>query len=1113
LHNRLFKARARADRTMAVLISGVPGSGKTHLARQYVFTQREDYPGGIFWIDSRSRESSYKCFWEIAQTATLVDHKEAYDPSYVNTVRNWLHTRHEWLLVFDGISFDHDDDINEFRPFLPWNKRCSIIYTSIDATLRKKQRLFEPYCLSMPRMRVEDACKLLFKDLGIKKPTQEQVHKATELVGYYECLPLAIHAIGHRLNATNKPIEKYRVKYQITDKKLAEPFLGIMNDLYRLNKRQALNLINLLSFLGPHVPVGLLNLGKAAMSAENTEILSSAQIGEEPDLDTTLGTLIHYGLIERTLDTHLSSIQNLSAQHSSDEIATDAAPTPGIPGLTESLTESSAGGFFSVYRDGSVVDVLIMHNVVQRFCRDELRIKDEEYKDVLKKNDPGFYSSWLIVATRFLCKSYENAKEKMAHYHDCGIVRDYREYETHASNLAGLFPKKSAISSHPPVLGEAREYLRQLMKSISSEIVRMSPSSSQEGSRNQRSVFDRSSSSSSSFPESSADESFSRQSTWNWGDAGSPRAESPEQIMAPPRFNLELFPPHIFRQPCDESEGGYETDGEAKQAPRISPARSQMSQATEQASPKTQSPPAASDGKEWHVVDRHSKPRLPKDRQSIRRTKGIRRLRGTKPASPMVTVSHIQGRGSSSRVSSEEKNASSPILASAAEKALAAVRRHSNGQATAGRPNLTVNPSSKENVPTYASVAARRMLEAEPPSRRPASMPPFRGPESAPGLQIEPSAESLDGPASYLFASPLAHEVTTNELMFEPLSRSTYSEPGSDFLSPQPLQLELQTAPGSQIESRRSSLAHIYDPAREPSASTPSLMPCQPAARGLSASTPALLPYPSPLPYDEDISITVPVPRQRPSSSRQAGQSFSSPPSRPPPVAHPSAIMPGALPVQVTLSDGPLPQAHERPGPEPLTRDFSGYSHQSWATEPVRYPPRFSPIPSPHQSGEMSGNATPGILPQTPMAQRSMAQSQTLSGVTGGSLSESALQSNARYPPVSASQPRLGSVDERMRELSIAWNPEVEPAQLLQLGEHRVDVRDARQRLHESARLQTPRHVPRYQLYHSNRSGPLIHDGSHVYAPAPPVEVYGRRPRSGSSPARPDYDRLGFRTP
>jgi hypothetical protein len=795
-------------------------------------------------------------------------------------------------------------------------------------------------------------------------------------------------------------------------------------------------------------------------------------------------------LIERTLDTHTSSVQNTSAQHSSDDMGIDVTPTPGLPGLTESMTESSAEGFFSIYSGSSVVDVVKMHSVVQRFCRDELRIKDEEYKDTLTKNDPGFYDSWLIVATRFLCKSYETAKEKMAHYHDCGLVRDYREYETHASSLAELFPKKPAMGSHPPVLREAREYLRQLLRSISNEIDRMSPGSSQEASRNQRSVFDRSSSSSSSFPESSADEGLSRQSTWNWTDSVSARAESPEEIMAPPRFKLDLFPPHIFRQAGYESEDGYETDGEAKQAPRISPVLSQMSQATEKPSPKTQSPPAPSDGNEWQMVDRHAKPRPSKDRQTLRRTRGIRRLRGTKPATPLVKVSTVHGRGSSSRVSSDGKGSSS-ILASAAEKALAAVRRYSNGQADSTSLSAIPVPAGKENVATYASVAARRMLEAELPPRRPASMS-LRGPESAPGLQMKPSAESLDGKAGYLFASPLAHEVTTHELMSEPLSRSTYSEPGGDLLSQQLPQLELRTAPGSRLESRRSSLAHIYDPVRE-----------------LSASTPTLLPHPPPLPYDEDISIT--VPRQRTSSSRPASR-----PTSRPPVPHPSAIMPGALPLQVTLSDGPLPQtqALERPGPDPFTRNSFGFSHQSWATEPVRYPPRFSPVPSfQQQPSEIARSSTPAI-PQTQTFQQPMAQSQTLSGAgswTGGSLSDSALQSDALYPPMSLSHPRLGSVDERLREMSLAWNPEVEPAQILQFGGHRVDVRDARQRLHETARLQTPRHVPTYQLYHPNISGPLIQDGNHLYAPAPPLEVSGRRPRSGSSPPRPDYDGLGVR--
>ncbi|KAJ5494100.1 hypothetical protein N7463_010187 [Penicillium fimorum] len=1097
LHNRLFKAKARRENTMAVLISGVPGSGKTHLARQYVFTHRDCYPGGIFWIDAKSRESTYKCFWEIAQKATLVEQMVTVNPEYnetekyVNAVRLWLQTRRDWLLVFDGVTFDRDDDINKFREVLPWSKQCSIIYTSVDTTLRKKQRLYEPYCLMISRLQVEDACKLLFKDLGIKRATPEQISKATRIVEHYECLPLAIHAIGHRLNATGKPIEKYHVKSQVTDKKLAEPFLSIMNDLFRLQQKQALHLINLLSFLGHQVPVGLLNLGRAAMAAENLEIQTSAQAGEDPDLDTTLGTLIHYGLIERISDADLFQQRSSMHRFEGDQMSSNVK---AVPELSDSLTESSQEGFFSIYRHEPVVDVVKIHSVVQGFCRDELRIKDEENKGTMNKNDPGFFDTWLIVVTRFLITSYEAAMERMAHYEDCGLVRDYREYETHASRLLELFPKKATIDFHPPIVRETRENLRQLTKFISKEIANMSPSSSHHSIRKQKSVFDRSSSSSSSFRDSSADEGLSRRSTFNWSDLGSPRAESPEEMtMPPPRFRLELFPPHIFRQNGYESEEGYETDGEVMEAIPISPSMSQMSQATEKPikTPPSSSTPPTIGLSEWQVVNRHSKPRLNKEDQIKRWKKGSRRFRDTKIDTPLVKLSSVQGKGSSSRTSAAEM-ASSLTPASEAEQALAAVRRYSDSQASADAPQPTITPppANKENMPTYANVATRRMLEVDATVKRhPSPVPvmqaldPASGLHSNDGLQIKPSTESLDSQAGYTFTSPLAHDVS-GELMTEPLSRSTYSEP--EFNMPNYHQgTNLHTAPGSRLPSRRASVAHLGVP------------------RGLSASVPSLLPHPPPLPHDENISVA--FQGRRRSSQLASGPITASDDPRPSPIAHPSAIMPGTLPLSnPNIHVGSAP---ERSTPEPMSRNSSGYSHQSWATEPVRYPPRFSPIPSYQQTAEM--------IPTPPPSMQH--QQQILAG-TGGWTSElplmgSALQVDHNYPsPPLSSHGQLGSMDERLKYPDQGWDPELEPARYLHFGGHRVDVRDARHRLHESARLLPP-YPHQYHLYHPNLSGPLIQHDGQVYVPAPRLGVYGNgtRTRSGSSPSRSNYADLGMR--
>ncbi|CAI7647783.1 unnamed protein product [Penicillium bialowiezense] len=988
LHNRLYKAKARAKRTMAVLVSGVPGSGKTHLTRQYVFTQRDCYPGGIFWIDSKSREASSKCFWEIAQATHLIEKKQTtdanYNPAntYVNEVRNWLQNRQDWLLVFDGITFTDEDEINLFRNFLPWNKNCSIIYTSVDTTLRKKQRLYEPYCLMIPRLQVEEACKLLFKDLGITRPTPEQVLKATRIVEYYECLPLAIHAIGHRLNATGKPIEKYHVKSQVTDKKLAEPFLSIMNDLFRSKEEQALRLINLLSFLGHQVPVGLLDLGRSVMTDQGMEIQTSARTGDVPDLDTTLGTLIHYGLIERTSDADI--FQQRSSMHSSDSDAKN------LPDLSDSLTESSQEEFFSNYRHGSAVDVIKIHSVVQGFCRDELRIQDEELKGVLRKGEDGYFDMWLMTATKFLIKSYEVAVDRMDTYPDCGLVRDYREYETHASRLAEQYPKKASRNLHSLRLWQTRAALQQLMKKISKRIQDMSPSSSQHLARHQKSVFDRSSSSSSSYRESSADGGLSRRSTFNFSDLGTPRAESPEQIMGPPRFKLELFPPHIFRRAGYESEEGYETDGEAKGGIRMSPALSQASQTTEKPNISTpsSSPPGLPVSSGWNAANRAQKRKHSKERVQSKKTRGPfkrDRFGDTKVDTPLTEVSTIQGLGSSSRSPSSDTRRFS--TASAAEKALAAVRQLSRSQPRSETPNPTNTPPMNNEVnnenplafPRYDSLAARRISEIESTVNRPSSVPVSRALDHSSGLPMKASIESLDARAGYAFGSPLSHEWTQQELM-EPMSRLTYSESGMEVFSQPMGGVDFHTAPGSRAPSRRASLAQLEPP------------------RSLSASVPTLIPVP-PLPYDEDISVT--RPRRRRSSQLASGALTPS---------HPSVIMPGALPTPPDLA-GPVGSAPERLIPGPMSRNSSTFSHQSWATEPVRYPPRFSPYPSFTQQAE----PIPG-----PMI--TAEQQQMLGGSWTSDLSmNSGLQSDPLYA-AAPHQRRLSSMDERVKFLDPNWD-------------------------------------------------------------------------------------------
>ncbi|KAF9891079.1 hypothetical protein FE257_005014 [Aspergillus nanangensis] len=1066
LHNRLFKSRKRPNHVRAVLISGVPGSGKSHLARQYVWTYRDCYPGGIFWIDAKSSESIFKCFWDIAQAALLTNGPEFQLPSsersqkFVEEVRNWFQTLDGWLLIFDGIAFSHEEDINNFKQFLPFKEKCSIIYTSVDSTLRRKQRLFEPYCIQIPPLQVEDACKLLFKDLGIRSPNPQQIRKATALVKHYECLPLAIHAMSHHLSIIRKPIEKYQIDSHLTDKKVAEPFLRIMNDLYQMGHFEALNLINLLSFFGHHVPVGLIMLGRIALEAWSVEILTSSGPGERGDLDTTLGILIRYGLIERSSDAYALQAAIVSPRSEKESILDMKAVAPD---LSESQTESSQEAFFSLYQNSGSIDFIKIHSVVQGFCRDELKIMDDEPGQKTFTANPsnaGFYVSWLAVATRVFCKSYENARKRMGLPDDYGLVKDYREYETHASRLAELFPKRT--NNEPEMVRDIREELKQVRKSISNEIERISPSSSQESIRKHRSVFDRSSSSSSSVPDS-VENGPSRHTTW---DETEPEVESPQEMpKAPHNLSLKPFLPHIFREPTIEKDG-YETDGETEKAfHRTSPALSQMSSTTERTiSSQASTPSQSTDEQGWHVVPPRMKPKPSRPRQIRGRPRFPRGIRRPKPAAPILKVETAQGKSASSGGTRGRKSSVS------ASEALIKVHNASPHQSQSHiLKGPWFQPSvKKENVPTYATVVAKSLGEtASPLKPRSASSPGGRARPTYLGLRTKASGESLLSCSTNMPGSP---ELRPNRLV-----ESAYNEPDQVFLTQELNALDLRTSLDPRYHTRHPSTIRQMAPV--------SMM-------DMSASTP-LLP---PLPYDSNIDVSYARPRPsgttRPTTLSQATTNMSV-------ISHPSAIMPGASSPPSVTAEPPLGYTSD-PAPEPMTRGPSGQSHQSWSTEPVRYPPKMSPIP-------------PACQPLGPVGTApAISQQQVLSGTGSWAGELQTHHPSQKMAPVfqadvayaSHLRPQ-GSLEEELAVVGSRWDPE--SSQTLHFGGHRVDVRDARQRLVGYRAYEmglSPPAMPPYSVYHSNLSGPLIHHEGPIQQSQEPQQL---RPRSGSSPTHPGF--------
>ncbi|KAL2838880.1 hypothetical protein BJX68DRAFT_279705 [Aspergillus pseudodeflectus] len=1055
LHTRLFKAKKRVEHLTAVLIAGVPGSGKSHLARQYVWTHRDDYPGGIFWVDAKSRQSTYKCFWDIAQAATLTDGEEFQNPDtkssskYVDAVRQWLQSRQEWLLVFDGVSFNHDDDINHFKQFLPFRERCSIIYTSVDKTLRKKQRLYEPYCLQVLPLEIEDACKLLFKDLGIKRPTKEQVRKATEVVTHYECLPLAIHAISHRLSATDKPIEKYHINSHLIDEKLAEPFLSIMYDLYWGEHFPALNLINLLSFLGHQVPVGLITLGKSFLEAWDIEVFTSSRHGERGDLDTTLGILIRYGLIERTSDQY-PLLQTPSPR--SEKYALD--PKAVMPDLSESQTESSQEGFFTTYQSSGVSDIIKIHSVVQGFCRDELKIMDKEIRNQPESSqaNAGFYDSWLVVATRVFCTSFENAKCRMDRVDDCGSVKDYREYETHASQLMKNYPKRNRATAPYGIVADSLKQLKEALKTIRSEIDRISPSSSQESIRKHRSVFDRSSSSS-SFPDSTASDGPSRQLTLDFDDIV--RSESPEQRLSPQKVNLGPIIPHIFRRSTHESEelrtdyradkedegylrhdgysknDGYVTDDESSKA--RSPAMSQISIGTERPRSHPSSPPQDDEG--WHVVENPVRNRPVTKGQPQSQPKPLRRrpafprsIGDSKPVAPVLQKTPAWR-------SAPEVLTARDIPYRTASEALVAV---SKGSPPASNDNLNrprIEHGQKENAPTYASVA--KLAHHIPTDQTPSQL------QSHPSSRLD-ALDLMGAPDSHHYGT---HRISNPRLVPEDLSAST---PILGIPYENNIEIKIPRRPR---ESNAASVSAIPSAFTSKSSTSLGSINQHPSAIMPGASPPSSLPA----------SGSEPMSRN-PSGQSQSQQSG----------AWSSATATASDPQYRTFA--PPPQSH----PTYYTQQQNTHlltGAGSWTSDtPTLSGQRISPVPGPIQlQGPVTGSGLASGPSYAAVAQRRYIPPLDM-GLDFEMDPEPEVHDSIWSPPASSSAAGAGNLGVGVGNGTMHF------------GAHAVDLRTARRRFQASAQAaaqaqaqvqgrgqgRTHLQPSQYHIYHENRSGPLM---------------------------------------
>lgn len=861
LHDQLSISKEHQRHPKSVLISGVTGSGKSHLARQYVWTHVDDYPGGIFWIDAESYPSLCKCYWDIAQKVDLVNNSAGSgdpksDDECVEAVRNWFQAKEGWLLIFDGVYFYQDRDIDYLKECLPSNDNCAIIYTSVDKTLARRQRLFEPYCLTTSPLNKADGRKLLFKDLSIRRPTKKQKRRADELVEHFEGLPLALHATSHRLKQSFMPMEKYHVDELLTDGKLAGAFMPLMHDLFRTYRFEAINLINILSFLGHHIPVNLITMGRSALEEFDVQILSSDRLGERPDLDATLATLIKYGLIERIVDSRGDSLDPSQSSRRTDSLS----PTE---------SGSQEGSFSSTDSNNSMIDIVKIHSVVQKFCRDEITLMDNEN---MARGVRGttIYDSWLVAVTRFFCRAYENAKSRMHHSQNIGLVQDYREFSIHGCKLLSHFPKR-LTSRSPPAVCLALKDLREVLRSIHDQIDATSLNSpSQEETQDRKSIFDPSSSPSASNPDSPVCPASSPRLRTTWdsdvmeSNVTEPWQDDTDCLLSRDDLNLKPFPPQIGRVKAET-----EANNVAEESTILSPPSSSHSQTN-----------LSTTTVGWQIPSHASHQAVGFSRAPGHKSSLPSEISTSAPTTPVMTETFAKG------VLKEPSNQPE------ARKVLANIQKSSPTQSELY--GSTTGAGSHHSSWTKKSMVTERVGNSAVSSRDPS---PWRDPyaysSSTSRPVTQPPYESLCGSQPFVRAPSHGSCTSCSDSNYEPfLQDKLYG-----------LGLSSSSVPVSRCPSRDS----VSEALIEPTGSAPIIVPPRNSndvsrKTSPSARTPALTPGPT-------TSLSPPT---HPSAIM--------------PGSSPSSL--GEPPLTYMSEPSPdLPQS------EPMSRGPSGQSQPAWSTE------------------------------------------------------------------------------------------------------------------------------------------------------------------------------------
>ena len=301
------------DKLRGVALVGLGGIGKTQIALEYVYRQRENY-SHIFWVNAESIDTFTEDYSLIADSLDLTGKRQKDKSVSLRSVRLWLNAHTDWLLVVDNLN-----DLKSVRHYLP-ETTGHILLTTRDKATR------EYSFLVVPTLSHSEGIDLLLRrterEESAKNNTAESV-ATKELAVELGFLPLALEQAAAYIKTTAISFQEYLERYRRNRLELIEKdsqkfgtLSQTISTTWALNLEEvrisspiADDLMRACAFLAPdNIPEEIFTEGALELG-ENLSMLVSCE--SNSTLLDAISPAVRFSLITRNSEANTLSIHPL----------------------------------------------------------------------------------------------------------------------------------------------------------------------------------------------------------------------------------------------------------------------------------------------------------------------------------------------------------------------------------------------------------------------------------------------------------------------------------------------------------------------------------------------------------------------------------------------------------------------------------------------------------------------------------------------------------------------------------------------------------------------------------------------------------------------------------